>query len=147
MAVNEEGLAVILQASIDHAKELLEEQGGFLPFGARARIDGDIEFVEAEGDGGGEPLDALYRWMGAMLAEDASEGRILAAALVANASLPNDAEPMFDTAVSVLLEAPEFCRSIVVPYRIASGAGNGGHAKVEFGKMIPEGADPVVFAR
>ena len=53
MAVNEEGLAVFLQASIDHAKELLEEQGGFLPFGARARIDGDIEFVEAEGDGGG----------------------------------------------------------------------------------------------
>ena len=41
--------------------------------------------------------------------------------------------------VAVLVEAPEFCRSVVVPYR-AGGAG------VEFGEFIPEEADPVVFA-
>jgi hypothetical protein len=146
MADSNEGLAVVLQASIDHAKELLEEQGGFLPFGARARLDGEIEFLEAEGNGGGEPLEALYRWIGTMLAEDAKERRILAAALVANASLPEDVEPTFETAVSVLVEAPDFCRSIVVPYRIAGDAGNGGRVSVEFGKMIPEEADPVVFA-
>jgi len=146
MAANDEGLALVLQASIEHAKELLEEQGGFLPFGARARMDGEIEFLETIGNDAGEPLETLYRRIGTMLSEDAKEHRILAAALIANASLPEGIEPMFDTAVSVLVEAPDFCRSIVVPYRIAGDAGNGGRARIEFGKMIPEEAEPVVFA-
>jgi hypothetical protein len=143
MAANDEGLALVLQASIEHAEELLEEQGGFLPFGARARMDGEIEFLETIGNNAGEPLETLYRRIGTMLSEDAKEHRLLAAALIANASLPEGIEPMFDTAISVLVEAPGFCRSIVVPYRIA---GNGGRARIEFGKMIPEEAEPVVFA-
>jgi len=106
-------------------------------------MDGEIEFLETIGNDAGEPLETLYRRIGTMLSEDAKEHRILAAALIANASLPEGIEPMFDTALSVLVEAPDFCRSIVVPYRIA---GNGGRARIEFGKMIPEEAEPVVFA-
>lgn len=145
MALGEQQLAGILQASLDRARELLEESGGFLPFGARGKPDGEIEFIEASGEGG-QPIEAVYRWMGEILAQDARRGEILASALVANASLPASEEPNFETAVSVLIEAPDFCRSIVVPYRLAGEAANGGRATVEFGKMIPEAADPVVFA-
>ena len=137
MTLDERQLAVLLQACIDRARELLEESGGFLPFGARACLDGAVEFLEAQGLGVGESLDDLYRRIGAMLAEEAGRDEILAAALVANASLPGD-EPVI--AVSVHIEAPGFCRSIVAPYRLAAGA-------VDFGTMIPEGADPLVFVR
>jgi hypothetical protein len=136
MILSEEQLSVILQASIDRASELLGQSGGFLPFGARALPNGAIEFLEAEGAGANEPLDALYRRIGALLAEDARRNEILASTLVANAQLP--AGGGFDTAISVLVEAPEFCRSVVVPYRAdAEGA--------VFGEFIPEEADPVVF--
>lgn len=140
MAIGEDELAIVLQASLDHARELLEESGGFLPFAARANLSGAVEFLEIEGDGGGEALEVLYRRLGTMLADEARRGEILAASLVANASLPVGAADEFDTAVSVLVEARDFCRSIIAPYSIAGGV-------VEFGTMIPEAADPVVFAR
>jgi hypothetical protein len=143
MEIDERHLSVVLQASLDFAREMLEEEGGFLPFGARARPDGEIEFLQAGPASAEESLDGLYRRIGTALAEDAREGGILAAALVANATLPEGIDGTYETAVSVLIEAPEFCRSIVVPYRIG---GNGGRATVEFGTMIPEEADPVVFA-
>jgi hypothetical protein len=139
MILNEEQLGVILQASIDRASELLAQAGGFLPFGARALPNGDVEFLEAEGEAGEEPIDALYRRIGAMLAEDAKRHEILASALVANAGLPAGFDRDFDTAISVLVEAPEFCRSVVVPYRAAAGG-------IILGKMIPEEAEPAVFA-
>ena len=145
MALDEQHLGVILQASVDHARTQLEEWGGFLPFGARARLDGEVEFLEATGRSEEEPLDALYRKIGAILAEEAGEGQILAAALVANASLPQGGDPRFDRAIAVQVEAPGFCRSIMVPYRFAGDAGNGSGA-AEFGEMIPEEGEPIIFA-
>jgi hypothetical protein len=139
MILSEDQLSVILQASLDRAKELLEQTGGFLPFGARAKVNGDVEFLEAEGAREQEPLDALYRRIGALLAEDARRHEIIASTLVANANLPAELGGGFQTAVAVLVEAPEFCRSVVVPY---SAGGEG----VIFGEFIPEEAAPVVFA-
>jgi hypothetical protein len=138
MILDEQQLGVILQASLDRAKERLEQTGGFLPFGARAKVNGDVEFLEAEGAPEQEPVDALYRRIGALLAQDARRNEILASTLVANAQLPAGSGG-FDTAISVLVEAPEFCRSVVVPYRTGAEGG-------VFGEFIPEEADPVVFA-
>jgi hypothetical protein len=115
MILNEEQLGVILQASIERAKELLEQSGGFLPFGTRGKPDGEVEFLEASGEGTASPIDAIYRQIAAMLAEDAKRQEILASALVANASLPAGFDDEFDTAIAVLVEAPDFCRSVVVP--------------------------------
>jgi hypothetical protein len=139
MILTDEQLAVILQASVERARELLEQSGGFLPFGARALPNGAIEFLEADGATGDEPLDALYRKIGALLAEDARRHEILASALVANTGLPAGFDRDFDTAISVQVEAQDFCRSIVVPYR----AGPDG---IVLGRMIPEEAEPAVFA-
>ena len=138
-AIGGDQLAVVLQASLDHAKELLEDARGFLPFASRADLTGAIEFLEIENGGGGATLDALYQHLGAVLAEDARRGGILAASLVANTGLPESGGAGFDTAVSVFVEARDFCRLIVAPYRFVGGA-------VEFGTMIPEEANPVIFA-
>jgi hypothetical protein len=139
MILNEQQLGAILQASLERAKELLEQSGGFLPFGTRGKPDGEVEFLEASGEGTASPIDTIYRQIAAMLAEDAKRQEILASALVANASLPAGFDNEFDTAISVLVEAPDFCRSIVVPYRAAP-------VGIILGKMIPEEADPAVFA-
>ena len=139
MTIGEQQLAVILQASIERARELIEDAGGFLPFGARGKPDGEVEFVEASGLGKHEPIDEVYRKITAILARDAQRNEILASAMVANAGLPAGFEGGFDTAIAVLVEAPDFCRSIVVPYRIAAQG-------VELGQMIPEEAEPAVFA-
>lgn len=143
MEIDERHLGVVLQACLDFAQQMLEEEGGFLPFGARARTDGEVELLQATPETAEESLDALYRRIGTAMAEDARQGGILAAALVANASLPEGADGTYETAVSVLIEARDFCRAVVVPYRIV---GNGGRATVELGAMIPEAADPIVFA-
>lgn len=137
MAIDEQQLGVILQASIDRAKEMLEGAGGFLPFGARAWRDGNVEFLETR-EGSDEAVDALYQQIAGILGENARQQKILATALVANASLPGGFDDDFETAIAVLVEAKDFCRSIVIPYRVAQGG-------VELGKMIPEEADPVVF--
>lgn len=136
MILDEQQLAVVLQASIDRAGELLSEEGGFLPFGARAKPSGEIEFLQIAPAGDTEPLAALVGRLGEGLADEARRGEIVASALVANARASGD-EP--GDVIAVLIEAAGFCRSITVPYRY-------GPDRIEFGTMIPESASPKVFA-
>lgn len=136
MALDEDQLAIVLQASVDRAGELLRNDGGFLPFAARAQPGGEIEFVQIARDNDAEPLDALLDRLGEMLADEAHKGVILGSALVANARVEGKQYP---DAIMVLVEAPGFCRSIMVPYRLSGG-------DIELGEMSPEAAAPAVFA-
>ncbi len=136
MPLNENHLAVVLQASLERARELLEADGGFLPFGARAKSNGEIEFVQLAPDSESETLAAQYKRLGAGLAQEARTGQILGSALVANARLP-DEKP--GEAIAVLVETSGFSRSVVVPYRLENGS-------IELATMLPEEAEPVVFA-
>jgi hypothetical protein len=134
MSIADDQLAVILQASLEHAKERLERDGSFLPFATRALRDGELEFLHSEGEH--LPPDVLCGELARMLADEARRGAILATGLTANGTLRGkDGE----LAVSVLVEAPEFCRRIVVPYRLWDD-------EVQFGNMVPEDADSLVFA-
>jgi len=134
MSIGDDQLAVILQASLEHAKERLEQDGTFLPFATRALPGGELEFLQSEGEH--LPPDVLFGQLARMLADEARRGDILATGLTADGRFPGDDG---DLAVSVLVEAPEFSRRIVVPYRLSAGA-------VELGSLIPEAADSLVFA-
>lgn len=138
MAVSDEQLALILQASVDRACEMLRDDGGFLPFGTQARFNGKIEFLEVDRQAEGDTLADLYRQIEAILAEGARSKEVLAAALVANTQVAEGSGDGFTNAMAVLVEAPGFCRSIVVPYRLADGA-------VELGAMVPEAVEPALF--
>jgi hypothetical protein len=135
MSIGERELAVVLQAAVDHARQRLFEQGGFLPFGGRAKPDGEIEFVEFSGTGG-QPLAALRQELVEILGTDAKSGSLVAAAFVADTALPENDE--FSTAIAVQVESPGFCRLIVVPYRRAD-------EEIELGAMIPQEAKPLVY--
>ena len=132
MALDERQLSVLLQAGIEKARELLESDGGFLPFGARAKASGEIEFVQlgAEED---EAPGALHRRLAGMLADEAGRGELLGSALIAHASGEDGA-----LAITVLVETPGFSRSVVIPYQTAGG-------EIELGQMLPSEAEPVVF--
>lgn len=136
MIIGEHQLAVVLQASLHRAGEMLREEGGFLPFGARAKPSGEIEFLQIAPAGDTEPPAALIGRLGEGLADEARRGEIVASALVANARAPG-AEP--GDAIAVLIEAEGFCRSIMVPYRF-------GPERIEWGTMMPESTSPKVFA-
>jgi hypothetical protein len=134
MALDEDQLAILLQASLERAGELLREDGGFLPFAGRVKRDGQIEFVQIAPEEA-EPLDALLDRLGRMLAAEARMGEILGSSLVANTRLGGEEA---GEAMVVLVETPGFCRSIAVPYRMTGGG-------VELGEMTPQPAEPAVF--
>jgi hypothetical protein len=146
MTLDKEQLAVVLQACVDFAKQLIKQNGGFLPFGARVRPGGEVEFLQLQREGEEEALEDYYRRTGAALADEARKDELLGAALIANVNLPDELDGEFEIAVAVLIEAPDFCRSILVPYRAVPEVLDGGTGTVELGKMIPQAADRVVFA-
>jgi hypothetical protein len=135
MALDERQLSVVLQASIEKARELIEADGGFRPFGARAKGNGEIEFVQIDAAREDETAGELRHRLVRTLAEEARRGELLGSALIANVT---GAGQSHAAALEVLVETPGFSRSIVVPYRVAGG-------KVEPGRMVPGDAVPVVF--
>jgi hypothetical protein len=142
MALDERQLSVLLQASVDFARQLLLTEGGFAPFGARARPDGEVEFVQLPAKGESD-LELIYKQIGTMLAAEAREGAILGAALVTNTRVHGLADAGFHTAMVVIVETPGYSRSITVPYRLVPS--DGGPARVELGRMIPDEGEPVLF--
>ena len=140
-------LAVILQACVDFAGQLVGREGGFLPFGARVKADGEIEFVQLATKES-ETLGDLYDRTGSLLAGEARRNEIVAAALIANVSLPGHHHchgEHFHTAAVVQIETPNFCRSIVAPYRAGSSR-DGKERAVEFAEMVPEEGERMMFA-
>lgn len=135
MSIGENELAVLLQAAVDHARQRLLEQGGFLPFGGRAKTGGHVDFVEFSGTGG-QPLAALRTELVEILGQEANAGSIVAAAFVADTTLSDGDE--FPAAIAVQVESPGFCRLVVVPYRRAGD-------DIELGSMIPQEAKPLVY--
>lgn len=143
MALDERQLSALLQASLDFARQLLVDEGGFVPFGARAKPSGEVEFVQLPVQGEGD-LDVIYQRIGDRLAEEARAGQILGAALVANTRVQGLSDDGFSTAMVVMIETTGFSRSVTVPYRLTPG--DGGPARVELGEMIPEEGPAVLFA-
>jgi hypothetical protein len=144
--LTEDQLALILQACTDFAKQMLEEQGGFYPFGARVKLSGEIDFLQSVPDSDPVDLQKLYRKAEEALAEQARKGEILGAAIVANAELPEDPADDFRDAIRVLIDAPGYCRLIYQPYRMVLGAKPGKLGAIETGEMFPVDAAQAIFS-
>ena len=148
MTITQEQLGLILQASRDFAVRMLGESGGFIPFATRVKTDGEIEFMrvadEVTGDG---QLAEVFERTQAMLGDQARAGEILAAATVANVLLDEaQAGKDFEKAIQVHVEAPQFSRIELVPYRMPETDQIKQRRDVVIGEMIPGEADPAVFA-
>jgi hypothetical protein len=146
VALNDDQLALLLQVCTDFAKQMIEEQGGFYPFGARVKPDGDIDFVQPAPESDPADIQELYAKATELLAGQARNGEILGAAVVAMADLPEEeAEAEFREAIRVLIDAPGCCRLIYQPFRMTLGALPGKLGKVELGKMFAVEAGQAIF--
>ena len=148
MSLSNEQLGLILQASRDFAMKQLSEAGGFIPFGTRAMKDGEIDFMRvADKEITDDKLEEIFGRTQMMLADQAQQGDILAAATVANVQLKEgDAGKEFEKAIQVHVEAPQFSRVILVPYRYPDMENVKTVRDIAIGDMIPFDAPSVVFA-
>ena len=145
--LTEDQLAMILQACTDFARQMIEEQGGFYPFGARVLPDGAIDFFQPVPETDPVDVKALYQETQSKLVRLAWAGEILGAAVVANADLPEgEVEGGFRDAIKVYLDAPGFCRMVYQPYRLVLDDLPGKLGAVETGKMFAVEAQQAIFA-
>jgi hypothetical protein len=119
MDVTQARLNQLFTFSMDFAKEMLEENGDFYPFGATVSEEGKLA-ADPGHDGGDEPeAHDVYR----VIFERFSTGRsseALAAALVANVTIPDEFDAPAKDGVRVHLESQGYARFIYVPYEIVS---------------------------
>ena len=146
MALNEDQLSVLLQASLDKAHEMLEAQGGFYPFGTRVKPDGEIDFVQPVPQTEPADIQALYRETITTLALQAGDGQIIGAAVVANSDLPEGDESGLRDAIRVAIDTPGYRRTIYQPYSLVLEESPGKVGTIEAGEMFAVESGQAIFA-
>lgn len=121
MDVTQARLNQLFTFSMDFAKDMLAENGDFFPFGALVSENGTVS-AEAGQDGGSDTPDAhdVYRVIFERFAGARPDGTI-AAALVANVTIPDEFDAPARDGVRVHLESEGYARFIYVPYDIVAG--------------------------
>lgn len=121
VAVKEEELQKLFVFVVEFAQEMLQKSGEFYPFGATLAQDGKV--VAEGGYEGDDQPDAqdVYVAVHKRFAVAGAEGRIRAAALVANVVIPDELEAPSRDAIRVHMEAQGFARFIYVPYETTAG--------------------------
>jgi hypothetical protein len=120
MDVTQARLNQLFTFSMDFAKEMLVENGDFYPFGATVSEGGKLA-ADPGHDGVDDQPDApdVYR----VIFERFSTNRpseAVAAALVANVTIPDEFDAPVKDGVRVHLESDGYARFIYVPYEIVS---------------------------
>ena len=145
MSETHEQLAVLLQASRDFAFAQMARGARLIPFAGRVKPDGEIEFVRFVEEHSDLPLDEIYTGTQAVIAEQAVRGELLAASLTAAVRL-DEPEQGFDTALRVHVEAPGYCRQVLVPYALEPAEADAEKGTLRVGQLVPYEATPAIFA-
>ena len=147
MAVSDEQLAALLQHCGDFAREMIEKNGEFYPFGAEIGVTGELKSL---GFWTGEERPAaskLYSYAESVMKAKASSGEILGGAIAVNVNIPPQFESKFEDGIRVLVESENLCRLIYQPYLIGKGGFFGRKRTVEYGEMFGVEIDPILFGQ
>lgn len=137
-------MAMLLQASRQFAFDQMAAAGRLLPFAARVKTDGEVEFVSFAVADGDQPLDEIYATTAQAMATQAKDGDIVAAALVAAVEIQG-AENGFDQALRIHLEAADFVRQVLAPFAIVSDGEGADSASLKLGELIPLAGEAEIF--
>jgi len=146
VALNDDQLAGILQATIDFATQILEKMAVFTPFGGRVKADGELEFFSPAPDAPEVSFQQLYGRVEAQLIDDARRDGILAAVIAVDVTVPPAIDTPFRNAIGVFIETPDFCRFVYATYRLPKEPVVGEKVVIERGEMIPIEGKPAIFA-
>jgi hypothetical protein len=146
VALNDDQLAGILQSCVDFAKGIIENMGGFAPFGGRVTPSGELEFFASEISPDAPTLEALYYKAEEILIGQARLDQILAASITIDVTVPDAIESPLRKAIGVFLETPEYCRFVYATYQVSPDAARPGKYVVEQGEMFGVEGKPTIFA-
>lgn len=105
----------------DQAKSMLQEAGGFNPFGALLTPALELNAVRAElGDAQPDQKD-IYQALDKALQEQTQNNDIVASALACDVNIPEKHEPPSRDGLRVHVVSQGLSRYIYVPYQIESG--------------------------
>jgi hypothetical protein len=109
----------LLDGCLTFAREMLARAGEFYPFGETADATGKRSMVG--GHLGQEHPNAhdVHELLETAFRESAESGRIIAAALAANVTIPPEYGAPYPDGVRVRVEAPGYSRVVFLPYQIA----------------------------
>jgi hypothetical protein len=138
----------MLKGCCEFAHTLLTKTGAFYPFGESADASGVRSMVGGyDGEEHPNPREIYELLLGAFR-EGARDGRISAAALAVDVTVPTEYESPFPDAVRVLIEAPGYSRLVYRPYRVIEPSGLGrflrASREIEYGEMFSVSTPPQV---
>lgn len=145
MSASPEQLALLLQASRDFALKQMARGNRLIPYAARVKLDGEIEFIRFVDEKTELPLDEVFAKTSEVIAGEAGRGELLAASLTAAVVL-DEPEQGFETALRVDVEAPGYCRQVLVPYAIDAPTAGEEKGSLRLGQMIACDLAPTLFA-
>jgi hypothetical protein len=138
-----------LQYCLGFAKQMIEKEGHFYPFGAAIGRDLSVEAVGGYLGEHPEPA-AVYKFLASALRTRFLKGEILGSALAVHVDIPQQYSPRFPDGIRVHLEATNFSRFIYLPYERSKVSSMrkllGGKPTVAYGDMVPVDTPPHVCA-
>lgn len=148
-------LEELVKTTIDLAKQMLEKNGAFGPFGAV--IDSDGVRRPVVGEAGPEAKAAeIYATIRNGMRNQVLKNEILAGAIIAEATIPPELKPEFHEGLRVSIESANTARLIFLPFRkIASAEQLSepqedphaiGPATIQYGELVAVNVRPNIFA-
>jgi hypothetical protein len=118
MPINSAKLHELVMYCRDLAKTMLSDAGDFYPFGAAMGADEKVRAVGAyDGNEHPDPRD-LYRLLVNTISAEAADGRVAAAALASNVTIPSGYTSQYRDGIRVQLEAEGYSRFVYFPYLV-----------------------------
>ena len=151
LSVDPHRLEELLTYCTNFAKQMLHDSGAFNPFGAVLTPD---EKVTAVGGWTGEehPKSAeVFLMLQSAMKAQFEEKKILAGAIAADVTVPQNYQSPFPDAIRVLLECSGYSRFIYLPYRVTKPGIFARLSKsgfrCEFGEFISVDIAPMISAQ
>jgi len=140
----------MLRFCLETAKQMLEANGGFAPFGAI--IDGNGTRRPVVGDPGKpDPTpEEIYRLIQESMGAQFFKGEIVAGAIVADATIPPEFKPDYPDGVRITVESSSISRLIFLPYKKAETPTGAEAAKTPahphvYGELLGVNVRPTIF--
>ncbi len=130
-------LEELLNHCLRFAKQMIEQNGEFHPFGAVIVSEGTLTAVGAhmgeENPNGAE----VYTFLQNAMISQFRRKEIIASAIAADVNVPSQYKSPFPDAIRVHLECTGYSRFMYLPYKISKG-------KADYAEFIPVDVPPVI---
>jgi len=145
-AITDDHMATLLEAARNFAFAQMAHDGRLVPFAAFIGKEGPIDCLRLEDETTQAPLADIYQRTVTLMREAVGNGEALACALVAAIEGGEDVIGSgMRHALSVHLEAPGYCREVLVPYRVTHDEASG-EGSLVLGTLVPHPSVQLVFA-